>query len=34
MKGPGESHILTLSPPIRLESQWLKPTPYMMAKLE
>jgi citronellol/citronellal dehydrogenase len=25
-------HILTLSPPIRLERKWLKPTPYLMAK--
>jgi citronellol/citronellal dehydrogenase len=25
-------HILTLSPPLRLEPEWLKPTPYMMAK--
>ncbi len=32
MKGRENPHILTLSPPIRLESQWLKPTPYMMAK--
>ncbi len=32
MKGRESPHILTLSPPIRLESQWLKPTPYMMAK--
>ena len=32
MKGRENPHILTLSPPLRLESQWLKPTPYMMAK--
>lgn len=32
MKGRDNPHILTLSPPIRLESQWLKPTAYMMAK--
>ncbi|HNP12956.1 MAG TPA: SDR family oxidoreductase, partial [Mycobacterium sp.] len=32
MKGRENPHVLTLSPPIRLESQWLKPTPYMMAK--
>ena len=32
MKGRENPHILTLSPPIRLESQWLTPTPYMMAK--
>jgi citronellol/citronellal dehydrogenase len=32
MKGRENPHILTLSPPIRLESEWLKPTPYMMAK--
>jgi citronellol/citronellal dehydrogenase len=32
MKGRENPHILTLSPPIRLEPQWLKPTPYMMAK--
>ncbi|MBI5735918.1 MAG: NAD(P)-dependent oxidoreductase, partial [Mycolicibacterium neoaurum] len=32
MKGRANPHILTLSPPIRLESEWLKPTPYMMAK--
>jgi citronellol/citronellal dehydrogenase len=32
MKGRPNPHILTLSPPLRLESQWLKPTPYMMAK--
>ena len=25
-------HILTLSPPVRLEPEWLKPTAYMMAK--
>ncbi len=27
MKGRENPHILTLSPPIRLESEWLKPTP-------
>jgi len=32
MKGRENPHILTLSPPIRLEPQWLKPTAYMMAK--
>ena len=32
MKGRDNPHILTLSPPIRLESKWLKPTAYMMAK--
>jgi citronellol/citronellal dehydrogenase len=32
MKGRENPHILTLSPPLRLESQWLKPTAYMMAK--
>jgi citronellol/citronellal dehydrogenase len=32
MKGRANPHILTLSPPIRLEAQWLKPTAYMMAK--
>jgi citronellol/citronellal dehydrogenase len=32
MKGRDNPHILTLSPPVRLESEWLKPTPYMMAK--
>ena len=32
MKGRENPHILTLSPPIRLEPKWLKPTPYMMAK--
>jgi citronellol/citronellal dehydrogenase len=32
MKGRENPHILTLSPPIRLESKWLRPTPYMMAK--
>ena len=30
--GRANPHILTLSPPIRLEPQWLKPTAYMMAK--
>src|ERR1700751_3167714 len=32
MAGRENPHILTLSPPIRLESKWLKPTAYMMAK--
>ena len=32
MKGRDNPHILTLSPPIRMEPKWLKPTPYMMAK--
>ena len=32
MKSRDNPHVLTLSPPIRLEPQWLKPTPYMMAK--
>jgi citronellol/citronellal dehydrogenase len=32
MKGRTNPHVLTLSPPIRLESEWLKPTAYMMAK--
>ena len=32
MLGRDNPHILTLSPPIRLESEWLKPTAYMMAK--
>ena len=32
MVGRANPHVLTLSPPIRLESQWLKPTAYMMAK--
>ncbi|MCV7315620.1 NAD(P)-dependent oxidoreductase [Mycolicibacillus parakoreensis] len=32
LKGRPNPHILTLSPPIRLEPQWLKPTAYMMAK--
>ncbi|EHI10590.1 SDR family oxidoreductase [Mycolicibacterium thermoresistibile] len=32
MKGRDNPHILTLSPPIRLEPKWLRPTPYMMAK--
>jgi citronellol/citronellal dehydrogenase len=32
MKGRENPHILTLSPPILLESKWLKPTAYMMAK--
>ena len=32
MKGRANPHILTLSPPVRLESKWLKPAPYMMAK--
>src|ERR1700710_1662832 len=30
--GRDTPHILTLSPPIRLEPEWLKPTAYMMAK--
>lgn len=32
MIGRENPHILTLSPPVRLESKWLKPTAYMMAK--
>ena len=32
MKGRANPHILTLSPPVRLEHKWLRPTPYMMAK--
>ncbi len=32
LKGRDNPHILTLSPPIRLEPEWLKPTAYMMAK--
>jgi citronellol/citronellal dehydrogenase len=32
MTGRENPHILTLSPPIRLEPEWLKPTAYMMAK--
>src|SRR6478736_549375 len=32
MVGRQNPHILTLSPPVRLESTWLRPTPYMMAK--
>jgi citronellol/citronellal dehydrogenase len=32
MVGRSNPHVLTLSPPIRLESEWLKPTAYMMAK--
>src|SRR5882757_8367065 len=32
MVGRENPHILTLSPPLRLESEWLKPTAYMMAK--
>jgi citronellol/citronellal dehydrogenase len=32
MKGRENPHILTLSPPVLLESKWLKPTAYMMAK--
>jgi citronellol/citronellal dehydrogenase len=32
LKGRPNPHILTLSPPIRLDSEWLKPTAYMMAK--
>src|SRR5262245_46851004 len=30
MKGRENPHILTLSPPLRLEPKWLTPTPYMM----
>ena len=32
MKGRDNPHILTLSPPVLLDSKWLKPTAYMMAK--
>ena len=32
MIGRENPHILTLSPPIRLEQKWLSPTAYMMAK--
>ena len=32
LKGRENPHILTLSPPVLLESKWLKPTAYMMAK--
>lgn len=32
MKGRDNPHILTLSPPIRLEQKWLHPTAYTMAK--
>ena len=32
LKGRANPHILTLSPPIRLEPEWLRPTAYMMAK--
>jgi citronellol/citronellal dehydrogenase len=32
LKGRANPHILTLSPPLRLEPKWLRPTPYMMAK--
>lgn len=32
MIGRENPHVLTLSPPIRLKSKWLKPTAYMMAK--
>jgi citronellol/citronellal dehydrogenase len=32
MIGRENPHVLTLSPPILLESKWLKPTAYMMAK--
>jgi citronellol/citronellal dehydrogenase len=32
MRGRENPHILTLSPPVLLDKQWLKPTPYMMAK--
>src|SRR4029077_13633474 len=33
MRGGETPHILPLPPPIRLESKWLMPTAYMMAKL-
>lgn len=32
LKGRDNPHILTLSPPIRMEPKWLTPAPYMMAK--
>ena len=32
MKGRSNPHILTLSPPIRMEPKWFRPTPYMMVK--
>ncbi|MEB4211799.1 NAD(P)-dependent oxidoreductase [Mycobacterium sp. 94-17] len=32
MKGRENPHILTLSPPVLLGAEWLKPTAYMMAK--
>jgi citronellol/citronellal dehydrogenase len=32
MLGRENPHVLTLSPPLLLESKWLKPTAYMMAK--
>ena len=32
MVGRPNPHILTLSPPVRLDGKWLKPTAYMMAK--
>jgi citronellol/citronellal dehydrogenase len=32
MKGRENPHILSLSPPIRMEPKWLKPAAYMMAK--
>src|SRR5712672_3553256 len=32
MVGRDNPHILTLSPPVRLEPEWLTPTAYMMAK--
>ena len=32
MVGRENPHVLTLSPPILLDSKWLKPTAYMMAK--
>lgn len=32
MLGRDNPHILTLSPPVRLEPKWLAPTAYMMAK--
>ncbi|MDI3314854.1 MAG: NAD(P)-dependent oxidoreductase [Mycobacterium sp.] len=32
LKGRENPHILTLSPPVRLEPKWLRPTAYLMAK--
>src|ERR1700759_415557 len=32
MKGRENPHVLTLSPPVLLGGEWLKPTAYMMAK--